>query len=46
MKSNGFNIDPDDIVLVYCADCGEEYQVMAGEESCPCKFCGGHLEEL
>lgn len=27
--------DPDDIILVYCPSCDEEYQVVEGESECP-----------
>lgn len=40
-EANGF--DPDDIVLMYCEDCDEEYQVIAGVTECP--ICNKELEE-
>lgn len=35
--------DPDDIVLMYCPKCDEEYQVVAGEIECP--ICGQDMSE-
>lgn len=35
--------DPDDIVLVYCPTCDEEYQLVAGETECP--ICGSETKE-
>ena len=27
--------DPEDIILIYCKACGEEFSIIAGEADCP-----------
>jgi len=34
--------DPEDIVLIYCKLCDDEFSVIAGEAECP--LCGGASE--
>ena len=39
----GVDVDPDDVMLMYCETCDEEYQLMSGETECP--ICGNEVEE-